>query len=74
MNLVERKLRHEATAAAHTSVARESDAAVLGPRYTDDALHQMGWARSYGANRLYRGWFTSAFVAAWKDRVASLSN
>jgi hypothetical protein len=74
MNLVERKLGREAAADAVRSVARESDAAVLSPHYTESALHQMGWARSYGASRLYRGYFTSAFVAAWQARVAALSH
>lgn len=70
--LAARTLGQEAAAAAVASVARESDAAVLGPRYTTQALHQMGWARSYGASRVYRAAFTNAFVLAWQSRVAAL--
>jgi hypothetical protein len=65
-------VQQEASAAAQASVARESDAAVLTPRYTTQALTQMGWARSYGASRAYRAAFTDAFVVAWQARVGAM--
>ena len=58
---------------ARASVARESDVAVLTPRYTTDALMQMGWARSYGARAPYRRAFAAAFVQAWEARVQRLT-
>lgn len=57
---------------AQNSVARESDAAILTPRYTTSALEQMGWQLSYGQTRAYREAYTESFVKAWQARYAKL--
>lgn len=60
-----------ATADAAASVARETVAGILTPRYSVTALHQMGLERSYGAPRAYRNVYANAFVLAWTARYAA---
>jgi hypothetical protein len=71
--LTARKVAQVAAIAAKVSVALESDAAILGPRYTTSALQQMGWARSYGRDRAYRAAFADYFTLAWLARYTTLS-
>ena len=62
-----------AAADAADSVARETDAGILGPRYAPSALYIMGWERSYGASKAYRLAYAPAFVMAWVKRYALAS-
>jgi hypothetical protein len=55
---------------AQASVGRESTAGIMTPRYTAEALHQMGWMRAYGERAAYRRAFADAFVLAWSARFA----
>lgn len=70
--LTARKAAQLAALDAKASVARETDAAILTPKYTVSALHQNGWMRSYGAPRAYRAAFTNAYVLAWAARYDAL--
>jgi hypothetical protein len=67
-----RKAAQLVTLDAKASVARESDKAILTPRYTSAALQQMGWERSYGRPRSYRAAFATAFMMAWLARFDAL--
>lgn len=62
----------QATKDAQAAVDRESVNSILLPRYTRDALMQMGWQRSYGAPKAYRTAFMTAFADAWEARFAAL--
>jgi hypothetical protein len=65
-------LGRAASAAAVASVARETASAIQTPRYTESALAQMGWERSYGQPTYYRWAYQAAFVLAWQEREYAL--
>jgi hypothetical protein len=67
-------LQAEGALDAARSVARETDAAIVTPHYTEDALTQMGWARSKGECTAYRDAFTLTYVAEWQARYRRLTS
>lgn len=68
-----RKARQLVALDAKASVARETDAAIITPRYTTSALLQMGYARAYGQSRAYRAAFSEYFFLEWMKRYIALT-